>query len=91
MRIDTLRQKADVELREELENLREDCFKRQYRSGSDETEERGKVIKLRREIARILTLLRERELGLQRGRKKAPSGTSQGGPARRSSNEGGKE
>ncbi len=91
MRIDTLRQKADVELREELENLREECFKRQYRSGSDETEERGKVIKLRREIARILTLLRERELGLQRGRKNAPPRAGESGPARRSSNEGGKE
>ncbi|MFQ5845310.1 MAG: 50S ribosomal protein L29 [Planctomycetota bacterium] len=65
--IQRLREKAEVELREELDALRQECFQRCYRSGSDETEERGKVRKLRREIARILTILRERRRGLGRG------------------------
>ena len=60
-----MREKADVELRERLEDLRKEQFQRQFRSGQDEVEERGKFKKLRREVARILTILREREIAGQ--------------------------
>jgi large subunit ribosomal protein L29 len=86
--IHRLREKADIELREELEALRKECFTRRYRSGTDETEERGKVRKLRLEIARIQTILREREMGLRREAKPVPK---KAGPAARGGGEGGKE
>jgi large subunit ribosomal protein L29 len=57
-----MREKADVELRERLDDLRKEQFQRQFRSGQDEVEERGRFKKLRREVARILTILREREI-----------------------------
>jgi large subunit ribosomal protein L29 len=65
VRADDLREKADIELKEMLEDLRKDLFQRSFRSGQDEVEERGKFKKLRRDMAQILTLLRERELGIR--------------------------
>ncbi len=64
MRFDDLREKADIELRDCLGDVRKELFQRQFRSGQDEVEERGKFKKLRREVASILTLLRERQLGI---------------------------
>ena len=63
-----LRDKADVELRERLSEIRKELFNAQFRGGQDEVEERGRFRKLRREVARIQTVLRERELGI-RGQK----------------------
>jgi len=60
-----LREKADIELRERLGDLHKELFQRAFRSGQDEVEERGKLKKLRREVATIHTLLRERELGIR--------------------------
>ncbi len=68
MKTDDVREKADIELRERLEDLRKELFQRQFRSGQDEVEERGKFKKLRREVATLQTILRERELGV-RGQK----------------------
>lgn len=65
MKAGDLREKADVELREMLADLRKELFQRQFRSGQDEVEERGRFRKLRRDVARIETLLRERELGIR--------------------------
>ena len=60
-----MREKADIELRERLGDIRKELFTRAFRSGQDEVEERGKLKKLRREVARISTILRERELGVR--------------------------
>ena len=60
-----LRDKADVELEERLSEIRKDLFQAQFRSGQDEVEERGRFRKLRREVARIQTVLRERSLGIR--------------------------
>ncbi|MEE8106147.1 MAG: 50S ribosomal protein L29 [Planctomycetota bacterium] len=65
MNPDTLREKADVELQDELAALRKEIFDLQFRSGSSETEERGKFVKVRRDVARVLTILRERKLGVR--------------------------
>jgi len=65
VRADRLREKADIELRERLADNRKDLFQGQFRGGQDEVEERGKFKKARREMARLLTLLRERELGIR--------------------------
>ena len=65
MNADTLREKADVELEDELAALRKEIFDLQFRSGSSETEERGKFVKVRRNVARVLTIMRERKIGLR--------------------------
>ena len=68
MKTEDVRERADIEIRERLEDLRKELFQRQFRSGQDEVEERGKFKKLRREVATLQTILRERELGI-RGQK----------------------
>ena len=73
---DALRDKADIELSEELGAIRKELFDLQFRSGQDETEERGKFIKLRRQVARLATILRERQCGI-RGQKPL-TGTEKG-------------
>ena len=60
-----LRDKADVELQERLGEIRKELFEAQFRGGQDEVEERGVFRKLRREVARIETVLRERKLGVR--------------------------
>ena len=65
MKSEDMREKADIELRERLGDIRKELFTRAFRSGQDEVEERGKFKKLRREVARISTILRERELGVR--------------------------
>lgn len=59
------RDKSDVELREELGDMRKELFHARFRAGQDEVEERGKTKKVRREVARILTILKEREMGIR--------------------------
>jgi small subunit ribosomal protein S17 len=41
VKADDMREKADIELHERLEDLRKELFQRQFRSGQDEVEERG--------------------------------------------------
>ena len=60
-----IRDKADVELRERLEGLHKELFHAQFRSGQAEVEERGRFRKLRREVAQVQTVLRERKLGVR--------------------------
>lgn len=61
-------EKGDIELREQVEQMRRELFDARFRSGQDEVEERGKFGKMRREVARILTVLREREQGIRGAR-----------------------
>jgi len=68
MKARMLREKADVELHEQLAALRKELFQGQFRGGQDEVEERGRFRKTRREVARLLTLLREREKGIRGAR-----------------------
>jgi large subunit ribosomal protein L29 len=68
VRTSAWREKGDIELREQVEKMRRDLFDARFRSGQDEVEERGKFRKMRREMARVLTLLRERERGIRGAR-----------------------
>ena len=70
-----LRDKADVELQERLSGIRKELFEAQFRGGQDEVEERGRFRKLRREVARIETVLKEREPGI---RDQQPQGGNEG-------------
>lgn len=68
MKASAWREKGDIELREQVEQMRREMFDARFRSGQDEVEERGKFRKMRREMARVLTLLKERERGIRGAR-----------------------
>jgi len=60
-----LRQLSEEELRERLAQLREELHKQVFQSYDESAKNPGKKRTLRREIARILTVLRERERGIK--------------------------
>jgi len=68
------RDKGDIELKEQVEQMRRELFDARFRSGQDEVEERGKLRKTRRELARVLTILKERERGIRGSRTATGSG-----------------
>ena len=68
MKATAWREKGDIELQEQADQIRRELFDARFRSGQDEVEERGKFKKMRRELARVLTLLREREKGIRGAR-----------------------
>jgi large subunit ribosomal protein L29 len=65
VRASAWREKSDIELREQVAQMRQELFQKRFRSGQDEVEERGKFRKMRRDVARIETVLREREKGIR--------------------------
>lgn len=74
MRTSAWREKGDIELKEQVEQMRRELFDARFRSGQEEVEERGKFRKMRREMARALTILREREQGIRGARPVGGSG-----------------
>lgn len=57
-----IREMTDDQILERVEELREELFKLRFRSSMMELENPGLPRQNRREIARMLTILREREL-----------------------------
>ena len=66
MRPRDIRRREISDLEQELVRLREEGFQRRFHGQSEEKVDRGLQGKLRRDIARIKTILRERELGIER-------------------------
>ncbi len=62
MKASDLRKKSLVELQEDLANLREDLFNRKFRLGIDEAVKIGRLRSVRKDIARMLTVIRAKEL-----------------------------
>jgi large subunit ribosomal protein L29 len=60
-----LRELTDQELRERLEELRQELFNLRFQKATGRLDNYMRIRQVRREIARVLTLLRERELGIQ--------------------------
>ena len=63
MRPRDIRRRDDVDLRQEIERLRQEIFQQRFHGQSEEKVDRGQISKHRRDIARIKTILRARELG----------------------------
>ncbi len=59
-----LRAKTDAELVEELGKAKDELFKLRFRSATGQLESHGGLKAVRRDIARIYTIMRERELGI---------------------------
>ena len=63
MRPRDIRRRDDADLKQEITRLRDEVFQQRFRGQSEEKVDRGLVRKHRRDIARIQTILRARELG----------------------------
>jgi len=63
--VEEIRNKPDEELREDLANAREELFNLKFQSATEQIESPARIGELRRGIARIQTILRERELGIR--------------------------
>ncbi len=59
---------SDEELKAKSEEAARELFNLRFRRGSGQVENSAKLRRLRRDIARAKTILRERQLGLRRGR-----------------------
>jgi large subunit ribosomal protein L29 len=66
MRIQEVRAKSDQELREELQGSYRELFQLRLRWQTRQLTNPWEIRKARKKLARILTVLRERELGLTR-------------------------
>jgi large subunit ribosomal protein L29 len=64
MKAKEIRRRTSADLVEEIKRLGTEVFDSRFRSQSEEKTDRGLVQRTRREVARIRTILRERELGL---------------------------
>jgi large subunit ribosomal protein L29 len=59
-----LRTKSDDELRTELDQAKESLFNLRFQAATGQLESHGRLTAVRRDIARIYTIMRERELGI---------------------------
>ena len=71
MTVDELRQKPVEDLRREITAAEREIWKTKFQRGSEKAGDPNKVRSLRRDVARMMTVLRERELGIERGAKKS--------------------
>ena len=55
----------DARLREELKKGKEELFNLRFQSATGQLENHGRLKAVKRDIARIYTILRERELGIR--------------------------
>ncbi len=69
MDIKELRGKEDRELEFDLRNLEKELFELRFKASAEDISNPSRIRQIRKDIARIKTLLRERELGV-RGQEK---------------------
>lgn len=67
MKVKELRVKSGEELKEELRQLRREMLNLRFQKETEEFRNKARFKSIRKDIARILTILHERELGLERG------------------------
>jgi len=65
MKISEVRSKEDKELRFELGNLRKEMFNLRFQSTTEPLANPKRIEAIRRAVARILTVLAEREKGIR--------------------------
>ncbi len=65
MRTRELRELSDEELQRRLANSREELFNLRFQAATGQLENHGRLKAVRKDIARIYTLMRERELGIE--------------------------
>jgi large subunit ribosomal protein L29 len=70
MKVDKVRDLTDVELKHQERELADQLFKLKFQMNMGQTESLKKIRGLRRDIARVKTVLREQELGARKTEKK---------------------
>ena len=65
MKIEEIRGKTDAELDFELESMKKELFDLRFRSASETTANPAKIRLLRRNVARVNTILDERRKGIR--------------------------
>ena len=65
-----IREKSDDELKQMEQDLREDYFKLRFQHATGQMENSSKLRMIRKDIARVRTILKERLLGHDLGRQK---------------------
>ncbi|MDG1500773.1 MAG: 50S ribosomal protein L29 [Planctomycetota bacterium] len=65
MKIEEVRSKTDSELRFELGNLKKELFDLRFRSTTETSTDPSRVRVVRRSIARVNTVLHERQIGVR--------------------------
>jgi large subunit ribosomal protein L29 len=68
MRADEIREMADADIRTRIAELEEERFRLKFRSGTETLEDPLRLRVIRRDVARLKTVLRERELGTRAAR-----------------------
>ena len=70
MKAEKVRDLSDVELKHQERDLSDQLFKLKFQLNMGQTESLKKIRGLRRDIARVKTILREQELGIRKTEKK---------------------
>ena len=65
MKIEDIRAKTDSELDFELTNLKKDLFEPRFRASMGTDANTGRIREMRRDVARIQTVLHERTIGVR--------------------------
>lgn len=65
MKVDDIRAKTDAELEYDLENKKKDLFETRFRASAGTEANTGRIREMRRDIARIHTILHERSIGVR--------------------------
>lgn len=66
MKAKTLRELSSDELQRKLAELKEELFNLRFQAATGQLDNPMRLREVRRDIARVKTILRERELGLKR-------------------------
>ncbi|WP_041605714.1 50S ribosomal protein L29 [Halothermothrix orenii] len=66
MRADELRELTDAELQQKLREFKEELFNLRFQHATAQLENPMRIREVKRTIARIKTIMRERELGIKR-------------------------
>lgn len=74
MKAREIRRRTASDLKEEAKRLVQALFEHRFKGQSEEKTDRGFLRRTRRDVARVLSVLRERELGLS----KEPAAGSEG-------------
>jgi large subunit ribosomal protein L29 len=69
MKAKEIRDMPDDELAEQISTLRKDLFGKRFANATGELDDTAGVSRARRDLARALTVARERTAGVERGRR----------------------
>ena len=67
MKADEIRNLSDADVRARVQELEEERFRLRFRAATETLEQPLRLRTIRRDIARLLTVLRERQLGAEGG------------------------